>query len=345
MTSASAVYRLNRANVVAWVGLAAIAVYFAVLTHAVGAWPYDEWMVLLLAPALLAIGTGDHRRRHPARRSAPHDADRRRLGREARRIVRPVLRRLLAVRQRRRQAVRPAPARRSPTSFHRGELTLTDLLALRQGTGFIDDLTGLIYALTGPSRLGGFLVYSFIGFWGLFLFHRAARIGLPEGSQRRYALLVFFLPSLVFWPSSIGKEAVMMLSLGLCAYGAARILERQGWGWICLAAGVGLGYMVRPHVPVVVLAALAVAVVFRRRRGQPPVLGPVGRVVTIVVLMAAMAFVLGQARRPPPAELGGDEHDRGGRRAARPCGVGHGRRWLADRPADAQHTAWSIRVP
>ena len=108
---------------------------------------------------------------------------------------------------------------------------------MRQGSRFIDDLTGLIYALTGPSRLGGFLVYSFIGFWGLFLFHRAALIGLPEGSQRRYALLVFFLPSLVFWPSSIGKEAVMMLSLGVCAYGAARILERQGWGWICLAAG------------------------------------------------------------------------------------------------------------
>ena len=87
----------------------------------------------------------------------------------------------------------------------------------------------------------------------------------------------------------------MMLSLGLCAYGAARILERQGWGWICLAAGVGLGYMVRPHVPVVVLAALAVAVVFRRRRSRPPVLGPAGRLLTVVVLMAAMAFVLGQA--------------------------------------------------
>ena len=97
--------------------------------------------------------------------------------------------------------------------------------------------------------------------------------------------------------------------------------------------------MVRPHVPVVVLAALAVAVAFRRRRGRPPVLGPVGRVVTIVVLMAAMAFVLGQRRRPPPAELGGDEHDRGGRRAARPGGVGHGRRWLADRPPDAEHAA------
>ncbi len=126
----------------------------------------------------------------------------------------------------------------------------------------------MIYALTGPSRLGGFLVYSFIGFWGLFLFHRAARIGLPEGSQRRYALLVFFLPSLVFWPSSIGKEAVMMLSLGLCALRSGADPRASGLGVDLPGAGVGLGYMVRPHVPVVVLAALAVAVVFRRRRSR-----------------------------------------------------------------------------
>ena len=57
MTSASAVYRFNMANAVAWVGLAAIAVYFAVLRHAVAVWPYDEWMVLILAPLLLAAGT------------------------------------------------------------------------------------------------------------------------------------------------------------------------------------------------------------------------------------------------------------------------------------------------
>ena len=106
---------------------------------------------------------------------------------------------------------------------------------------------------------------------------------------------MFFLPSLVFWPSSIGKEAVMMLSLGASAYGAARILERRGRGWICLLAGAALGSMIRPHVSVVVFAALAVAVVFRRRRGQSPVLATFGRLVTIVVLVAAMAFTLGRA--------------------------------------------------
>jgi hypothetical protein len=294
MTSASAVYRLDRANAVAWIGLAAIAVYFAVLAHAVGAWPYDEWMVLILAPALLAVGavivtavTRDDEQpltvlivvalavklaasfvRYYVTLSLYGSGDAIAYDRAGTDIA---------------------------ASFHRGELALTELLTMRQGTGFIDDLTGLLYALTGPSRLGGFLTYSFVGFWGLFLFHRAARIGLPEGSQRRYAILVFFLPSLVFWPSSIGKEAVMLLSLGLCAYASARILERRRGGWLGLVAGAGLGFMVRPHVPVVVLAALAVAVAFRRRRGRPSVLGPVGRVVAIVALMAAMAFTLGRA--------------------------------------------------
>ncbi len=156
-------------------------------------------------------------------------------------------------------------------------MTLTQLLSVGRGTTFLDDLTGIVYTVMGPSQLGGFLVFSFIGFWGLFLFHRAALIGFPEADQRRYALLVLFLPSLLFWPSSIGKEAVMLLSLGLCAYGSARILERLAGGWLVLAAGLGLGYLVRPHVPVVVLAALSVAILFRPRRRHRPVFGPLGR--------------------------------------------------------------------
>ena len=36
--------------------------------------------------------------------------------------------------------------------------------------------------------------------------------GLPTGDHRRYALLVFFMPSLLFWPSSIGKESWMLFT-------------------------------------------------------------------------------------------------------------------------------------
>jgi hypothetical protein len=158
----------------------------------------------------------------------------------------------------------------------------------------MDGLTGILYTIMGPSRLGGFLVFSWLSFFGLFLFHRAALIGLPEGDQRRYALLVFFLPSLLFWPSSIGKEAVMMLALGACALGAARVLERRRWGWLTLAAGLGLAYLVRPHVPLVVLAALAIAFVFRRGSRRFVLFGPVARLAVVAVLIVVMAYVLGQ---------------------------------------------------
>ncbi len=284
----------DRTNVVSWLGVVAVTLYFAFLSHAVRAWPYEEWMVVVLIPILLAIGVaiivGVTRRDNDPMTVL---------------IIFALVLKLTAAFVRHfvafslygsgDSAVYDEVGADIANSFHRGDLSLVDLLSLRQGTAFLDDLTGLVYAVTGPSRIGGFVVFSWLGFWGLFLFHRAALIGLPEGNQRRYAMLVFFLPSLVFWPSSIGKEAVMMLALGFGAYGAARVLERQPSGWLALAAGTALAYMVRPHVAVLVLAALTVAMLFRPRRDKRAVFGPVGRIVAVVVLVAAMAFVLAQA--------------------------------------------------
>ena len=224
--------------------------------------------------------------------------------------------------------------------FRSGDLSLGELLSFGRSTEFIADLTGAIYAAMGPSRLGGFLVFAWIGFWGLFLFHRAALVGLPDGQQRRYAALVFFLPSMLFWPSSTGKEAVMMLSLGLCALGAARLCERHRRAWLPLLAGLGISYMLRPHLGAVVLGALVVAVVFRRRAGRAPVFGPVGRIVSVVILSAGMAFVFAHRRRVPAADRGSaDLHHRGCRTASRPSRGRHRRGGLADRTAHALLTA------
>ncbi len=62
-----------------------------------------------------------------------------------------------------------------------------------QGTGFIQVLTSVLYTVIGPTSIGGFLVYSWFGFWGLYLFHRAFVRACPEGDHWRYALLVFLL--------------------------------------------------------------------------------------------------------------------------------------------------------
>ena len=285
--------RVAASEVVVAGGIAGVVAYFGVLAWAVGAWPYDRWMVLVLAPVLVAVGATVV---IAVTRHDEHPLTDLILVALVLKLAASFVRYFVAF-----ELYGSGDALRYDeagaeiaNAFHRGDMTLGSLLSVGRGTAFMDDITGLLYTVMGPSQLGGFLVYSWIGFWGLFLFHRAALIGFPEADQRRYALLLFFLPSLLFWPSSIGKEAVMLLSLGLCAYGAARLLERRSMGWIVLLAGLGLGYLVRPHVPFVVLASLAFAVVFRPRRGRAPLFGPLGRILTVVVLMVGMAFVLSE---------------------------------------------------
>ncbi|WP_327683182.1 hypothetical protein [Kitasatospora sp. NBC_00458] len=162
------------------------------------------------------------------------------------------------------------------------------------GTGFVVILTGVVYAVTGPSLIGGFLVFSWLGFWGLLLFWRALQIAFPEADTRKYAKLVFFLPSLLFWPSSIGKDAWMMFCLGLTTYGTARLLDRRFGAFACIVLGSLGTAMVRPHVTALAGAGLMVAYVLRRRPRQVSALGPLRTILTAVVLGAMAVLVLQQ---------------------------------------------------
>jgi hypothetical protein len=163
-----------------------------------------------------------------------------------------------------------------------------------QGTGFIHFVTGGIYTITGATDIGGFLVYSWLGFWGLYLFHRAFVHAVPGGDHLRYARLVFLLPSLLFWPSSIGKESWMCLALGCCAYGAARLLSGATGGLLAFIAGlVGMGF-VRPHIAALVAAALLAAYVLRGNRDNSSGLAPLGKIVGMVVLGGVLVVAVGQ---------------------------------------------------
>jgi hypothetical protein len=159
-------------------------------------------------------------------------------------------------------------------------------------TNFIRFLTGVIYSLIGPTALGGFFVFSWFGFWGLYFFYRAFRIAVPEGRSWGYAKLVFFLPTLVFWPSSIGKEAWMVFSLGIAALGASRILSGRTWRGL-VVAGVGLwaAAIVRPHVAGLLAVALAAGFLLRRQRHELGAFAPLSKGLGMVAL-AVVAFLL-----------------------------------------------------
>lgn len=163
------------------------------------------------------------------------------------------------------------------------------------GTGFIAILTGIVYAVIGPTRLGGFMVFAWMGFWGLYLFYRGFCLGFPLGRRRRYAALVFFLPSLVFWSSTIGKEAPMTLALGLTAYGLARLVTQRRGGVPLIGLGLVASSMVRPHVTLLVLAALAFAFVLRRSRRLS--WGGPAKIAGLVLLVLAGVLVVDQLER------------------------------------------------
>jgi hypothetical protein len=163
------------------------------------------------------------------------------------------------------------------------------------GTEFIRLTTGVLYIVTGPTMLAGFLVYSLLSFWGLYFFYRALRTAFPEADHRRYALFLFFLPSLLYWPSSIGKEAWIMCMLGLTTYGVALIMKHQLVGYPYTGFGLlGVG-MVRPHITALCFVALFVAYLLRRRSWRDSTFGPLGKLVGIGFLLVVGGVVLGAA--------------------------------------------------
>jgi len=157
------------------------------------------------------------------------------------------------------------------------------------GTIFIRVFTAVIYTFVTPSITAGYVIYSFMSFWGLYFFYRAFSIAMPDGLRRRYVLLLFFLPSMVFWPSSIGKEAWMTMAIGLGAYGLARLIVYRRFGYVTIGIACLLMAVVRPHVAAIYVVGLASAVILRRTKGESS--GAAKRIVALLV-MAALAGIL-----------------------------------------------------
>jgi hypothetical protein len=161
-----------------------------------------------------------------------------------------------------------------------------------EGSHSISFFTGVLYTIIGPTKLGGFLFYSWLAFCGYLLLYKAFVFAVPEGRPRTYGLLLFFLPSLVYWPSSIGKDAWMIFTLGIAAYGVARALSGVvGRGLIWAGVGLWLMAFVRPHVAGMVAIAFAFAYLIQGRQPSRSILRPIARTVgalAVIVLAAVL---------------------------------------------------------
>ena len=165
------------------------------------------------------------------------------------------------------------------------------------GTEFISFFTGITYTITGPSIFAGFLLYSWLAFGGMFYLYRAFTIAIPDGRKRSYARLLFFMPSMLYWPSSIGKEAWMLFTLGLAAFGTARLLTGKPWRGMALAGvAMWLAAIVRAHVSGMVVLGLVVAYLFARPPRRLGALGPAMKMVALAALLVVAVGLLGRTQ-------------------------------------------------
>jgi hypothetical protein len=138
-----------------------------------------------------------------------------------------------------------------------------------RGTNFVRLITGIVFAITPASPLVGFLVFGFFAYIGMIFFWRAYRQSISSKRDLRYLQVLMLLPSLAFWPSSIGKDSWMVMGVGIAAYGASNIFaNRTVVGWLTFITGISAVLAVRPHVGIAVFGGLVIAELFRSRGSQ-----------------------------------------------------------------------------
>jgi hypothetical protein len=170
------------------------------------------------------------------------------------------------------------------------------------GTPFMDFISGAVFAVLPSNIVVGFLAFALLAFVGALLMLRAFQLAVPEGNDRRFALLVFLLPTMLFWPSSIGKEAWLVFALGVAAYGAARVLRRERFGYVVLALGTAGAFQVRPHMGALFAVCFAGAFLLRFRDPDMKK-GVVGWAVGLVVVALGAGYVASSFGEELPRDM------------------------------------------
>jgi hypothetical protein len=173
-----------------------------------------------------------------------------------------------------------------------------DLLDLRQ-TNFIRWFTGVVYYVFGTNMVTGFFVFGLLALVGSYLWYRATADAVPRVDKRLYLALVLFAPSVAFWPSSIGKESLMQLGIGVAALATAHLLRhRLARAAVLGGAGGWLLWVVRPHLLALVTLAAGCAYAAGRVRGRGGAMRSLlARPVGLLALVVLMAFTVSQAAK------------------------------------------------
>lgn len=141
--------------------------------------------------------------------------------------------------------------------------SLSQNIEFSLGTAAVDFLTHIFSSVLGLSFFGVFLVFNIFGFIGLLAFDASLRAATWNKSKniRRLATLIIFLPSVSFWSSAIGKDALSFMATGLALWVALNLRQRK----LLMVIAILVMLLVRPHIAGLMVIAIGGSMVFQRK--------------------------------------------------------------------------------
>ncbi|MAA78337.1 MAG: hypothetical protein CL916_03685 [Deltaproteobacteria bacterium] len=133
------------------------------------------------------------------------------------------------------------------------------------GTNAVRFIASIFTQGFGLSLFGCFLVFQIFGAMGLLAFDASLREATQFKSRniKRLATIIVFLPSLSFWSSALGKDALSFFAAGFALWAALRLRQR----WWLLVFAIFVMLLVRPHMAG--MMGLGLAGSFLLQRGIP----------------------------------------------------------------------------
>ena len=129
------------------------------------------------------------------------------------------------------------------------------------GTDFVYYFTNILKNYIGLSYLGAFLVFNIFGASGLIIIYAVfvRMIEHKKSNQLKMIMYMFiFLPSISFWSSAIGKDAISFLSVSIILWVAMNTNKRKKY----LIVAIFLMLLVRPHIAGFIVVAYTASVIF-----------------------------------------------------------------------------------
>ncbi len=131
------------------------------------------------------------------------------------------------------------------------------------GTGAVVNIATLFVTGLDLSFLGACLLFNIFGAIGLIAFDACLQSATADKSRllRRFATLIVLLPSISFWSSALGKDALAFMAAALTLYATLNMGRRV----VLLAVSIFIMALVRPHIAGIMVIALAGSLVLQRR--------------------------------------------------------------------------------